>query len=226
MLSAEGSPAAPAAVDSDRAARRRAVLRYSPALAAVLLGLALSFWLFGRARDAEQARLRDQFAVLVQGAAGSVHAGLQSDIEILRSLGALYASSQAVERDEFSAFAQSALDLHRDIRALEWVPRVTRDQRQEFEAAARAAGLPGFRIVEGLGPPGEFVEAPARDDYFPIYYAEPQQANRLALGLDHAGAPDQREAMERARDSARPVATPFGELVRDAAGDSGASVFI
>ena len=56
MLSEEGSLVAQSAVHSDRAARRRAVLRYSPALAAVLLGLALSFWLFGRARDAEQAR--------------------------------------------------------------------------------------------------------------------------------------------------------------------------
>src|SRR5262245_65140026 len=98
MLSAEGSPVAPAAVQSERVARRRAVLRYLPALVAVLLGLALSFWLFGRARDTEQSRLRDQFAVLVQGAAGSVDARLQSDLEVLRSLGALYASSDAVER--------------------------------------------------------------------------------------------------------------------------------
>ncbi len=193
--------------------RRSAALRYLSVVAAAVLGFAFSLALFQRARELEDARLRDQFALIAQSAAGSLQARLEGDIEILRAVAGLYASSQGVERDEFRAFVQGALDQHPHVRAFEWVPRVTHPQREAFEAAARAAGQPDFGIVDTVGR-GEFVPAPPRDEYFPVYYAEPFESNRLAPGIDHAGDPLLREAMDRARDLAEPVATRWRDLAR------------
>jgi two-component system, sensor histidine kinase and response regulator len=206
--------------------RRRAGLRYLPVVAAAVVGFAFSFWLFERARELEEARLRDRFALIARAAADSLAARLDGDLEILRSLAGLYASSQNVERDEFRAFVQGALDLHLHLRAFEWVPRVTRAQRESFEAAARAAGLPDFGIVDAVAP-GEFDPAPPRDEYFPVYYAEPFESNRPALGIDHGSEPSRRAAMDRACDLAEPVATSWTELARGAGrGESATHVLI
>ena len=52
----------------------------------------------------------------------------------------------------------------------------------QFESAARAAGLDGYCFREH-GPDGELIPAGARATYVPVYMIEPLPRNGLAVGL-------------------------------------------
>ena len=125
---------------------------------------------------------------------------------MLRSIGGLFAASDAVERDDFHRFAQGALSHHRDIQALEWIPRVTDAERAAYEEAGRRDGLAGFQF-SGLNVQGQPVRAAQRVEYFPVFYVEPLVGNEAAAGFDLASDPTQFGALEKARDSGTVVAT-------------------
>ena len=67
-------------------------------------------------------------------------------MEVLHGLAAFFETRGKVSGEEFSNFVQGALDRQPELHALAWSPRVTRAERSQFEAEARAAGYPGFRI--------------------------------------------------------------------------------
>lgn len=100
----------------------------------------------------------------------------------LNSLAAFYASSQTVDRFEFSKFAGHLLKSDKNIQALEWVPKVSREQREEFEQRAVVDGFKGFHFKSIVNE--KLENAPESENYFPVYYVEPLDGNSEALGLD------------------------------------------
>lgn len=140
-------------------------------------------------------------------------------LEILHALQALFAVKPDVRRADFHRFVRSALHRMPELQALEWIPRVIRGQRAAFEAAARADGVVGFHFSEigpeGLRPAGE------REEYWPVYYAEPQAANRAVLGLDLGAHASRRLALDQAARSGEPTATAPLRLAQSADGRLG-----
>ena len=127
-------------------------------------------------------------------------------MEILHSVRALFEVKPGVTREEFRHFVQSALVRLPELQALEWIPRVTHAERSAFEAAARADGIAGFHFKE-IDASGQIAAAAEREEYFPVFYAEPVLTNAPALGLDLLADPKRREALERASQSGLPTAT-------------------
>ena len=110
------------------------------------------------------------------------------------------------------------------IQALEWIPRVSEDQRQSFERTISAETGAQFEIRE-RNASGE-LEAPAsRAEYFPVTLVEPLAGNEAAVGFDLASNPARLAALEIARDSGEGVATQRIRLAQETGEAYGFLVF-
>jgi diguanylate cyclase (GGDEF)-like protein len=116
-------------------------------------------------------------------------------LEAVNSVADLFIATGDVSRDEFGAFARSIRERIPNVKALEWVPRVTAENRAELEALAREE-MPWFRFHGG---PQRFAGAVgAGADRFPVYYVEPLEGNEAALGFDPPNHPIRQDAVRRA----------------------------
>jgi diguanylate cyclase (GGDEF)-like protein/PAS domain S-box-containing protein len=105
---------------------------------------------------------------------------------------------------EFSAFSSGILQRNPEIQALEWIPRITREQRGHFEQSVPAEHYKDFKIRE-QGSDGDLAPARDRKEYFPVLFVEPREGYSQAIGYDLASEPIRRQALETARTSGEPV---------------------
>ena len=153
------------------------------------------------------------------------------DKQIERSLEAVYAlrdffgASSQVTRAEFGVFASRSLATLPTVHALAWDPRVRSDERTRIEEEAQKDGLTQFRITE-RNAAGELVPAAARPEYVVVQYIEPMLRNAGVLGYDVYSQAERREALDRARDTSKAVATKRLRLVQDVAEQPGLLVFV
>jgi two-component system sensor histidine kinase UhpB len=150
--------------------------------------------------------------------ATSLERELDLSFEVLLAMKALGEVATNLERDGFRRFVAPFLERHPEVRALEWVPRVSAGDRESVEASARRAGFEGFRITERTEQ-GQLVRAGDRGAYYPVYFVEPLEGNEAALGFDLASDPARLSALDRARDSGTLQATAPIRLIQDSTGD-------
>ena len=146
------------------------------------------------------------------------------NLEELTAIQNFYLSSRYVDREEFRQFTHAPLKKHRAIHALEWIPRIRADERQQYESSTRAQGFLDFEIREMRA--GEMVPAEERAEYYPVGYVEPWEKNRKALGFDLASSPPRLETLEKARDTGEMLATERITLVQETGNQAGFLVFL
>jgi CHASE1-domain containing sensor protein len=102
-------------------------------------------------------------------------------------------------------------------------------ERAAYEQSARDDGLTDFQFrrwtPEGDSP-WTASESEWANEYVPAYLLEPYEANKSAIGIDVASNPTRREALRRARDSGRAVATARITLAQDAVEQAGFLIFV
>ncbi len=137
---------------------------------------------------------------------------LDRNLELLRALGGLFAASERVDEVEFGRFSQFMLANRPDLQAIEWAPRVRSTQRAAFERELQQvqAQQPYIFEVDASGP----HPAQLRQEHYPVRYAEPMRANRIARGFDLASEPERLRTLERARDSGKIAMTAPLELLQ------------
>jgi diguanylate cyclase (GGDEF)-like protein/PAS domain S-box-containing protein len=169
----------------DRA--RRETKRAAPAVAwgiatlAALIGLVVTAGVFAEFRQRGREALERRFQLVAAERSGAIIEKFKENLRDLDAVRRFFVGSEFVGRREFHRFVAPILQ-YRGFRALEWIPRVTRDQRAAFEIAAREDGFTEFRFTE-QDPEGRLVPAGDRDEYFPVYYLEPHAGNEAALGF-------------------------------------------
>jgi signal transduction histidine kinase len=126
---------------------------------------------------------------------------IEHSLGVVQDIGSFFDASRGVGRRQFREFVGPALKRDPSIRALQWVPRVTGEEKREFLARARR-GFQGFRITETAAD-GETVAASGRPEYFSVLYVQPYRSNKALLGFDLASVPTQRTALQQARDRGR-----------------------
>ena len=170
-----------------------------PALVAGAVGL-----LFSVAGAAAVARWEDrvnklEFENTAETQSIVMQNGMNEYISRLVALRTLFESSnEGVTRSEFETFSGRLFERYPGLLRIGWLPRITRKERAEYEAAAIADGVSGYRIrsLEGDG----FVTSPQREEYFPIFYSTEAKTSRV-YGMDYMSVPDRKAALERARDN-------------------------
>lgn len=125
--------------------------------------------------------------------------------------GAFLSATDEVSRSQFSLFVGETefIERYPGIVGVGFAARVSPEHLRRFIERNREDGAPAYTLRP----------ASKRPEYFPIQFLEPESEENLgALGYDMFSDPVRRKAMERARDSGRPVATGLVTLVQNRAG--------
>lgn len=162
----------------------------------------------------ENNRLEDRFRIRTQEAGTLFQVALKAEELIQESVAQLFVSSDEVTRQEFSEFVHWATEKNKHIQVVEWLPRITHEQRPNYEQQQRVYFGDDFSITEfvekdRLGP------ATQREAYFPITYLEPEWDNKQAPGFDPSSTPVSKSVIEAAIAEGRAIARPPLKILRD-----------
>ena len=124
---------------------------------------------------------------------------------LLRTLRGLFNASTKVTREEFANFSRHILNHFSGIQALEWIPKITLEKKQEYILNAREDGFPHFEITE-QDDKGQIITALSRPEYFPVYYVEPLDGNERAFGYDLSSNPVRNAALRESALSGMDIA--------------------
>ncbi|MGY6276030.1 EAL domain-containing protein [Methylomonas sp. MgM2] len=180
-------------------ARRRFVL-YPLLLILLVVVAAFKFSL----RQEDQ-RIADLFNRQVQLLHNAINQRMHEHLSTNAIMKALFESSKKVERDEFERFADSILVLRDSV--LEWTPRVTEAERQQWEQTQRA------KIRELSG--STLIPSKLKSVYFPITYLAPQAGNERAFGFDINSNPHIAPVIAKAMDDGVAMASDSIHLIQD-----------
>ena len=143
----------------------------------------------------------------------AISKNIDLNLQILDAVKALYNASNYVSRQEFNAFVTPLLSNYKNIKAIEWVPYITHEQRFIYEQSARVDGLVDFTLTE-IDASGNMVLANERDSYLPVYYVEPLEGNERALGLDNSANKLRLNTIDQSINSGDKIATGKINLVQ------------
>ena len=184
--------------------------RLRPVALPMLLFFGLFVAIFIRGSTWENDEQMLEFRLVSQQVLDKLRTRLEEQEVVLEQLERAFQRATPMSRTDFTVVAQSVLHRFAMVQAVEWAPRVGRDDRSAFEIAQRDE-VPGFEIREG--PPGP---AGTRDAFYPVTYVEPASGNEAALGLDLASDPDRHDAVEAALASGKVSVTQPMEPGHDA----------
>lgn len=108
---------------------------------------------------------------------------ITSAINTLSSISAFFRVQKSINQDSFSRFVESDAAIKTGIIALAWIPRITFDQRKQFELDMNKY-LRGYRKITEMNGHGIIVPAPKRDEYFPIQHLFNVLETEFFIGLN------------------------------------------
>jgi CHASE1-domain containing sensor protein len=194
--------------------------RHLPVLLAVCAGVGFSVVVFFVVRWWESRDIDAAFQSAAADRAFAVKKTFETEVGMLDLLRAALISDGKVERKEFGEVLQPFHSHDKSIEAIEWIPRVSKDKRKEFETAAQRDGFLGFQITEA-DKDGKMIPAKERAEYFPLYYAGPRPADKTIVGYDVGCEPTRLETLQLSCDSGKAVASGRISFVQDATGAGG-----
>ncbi|MEY3880771.1 MAG: hypothetical protein RIQ94_1567 [Pseudomonadota bacterium] len=191
----------------------------SVALPLVVLSVLVLFMLhFGKQHE------QNHISTLFEEQSNLLDNALQNEftqqVEISRNLKALFENSDSVTKSEFKNFTEVILKDHPSIQALEWIPRITTDNRRFYQQLLGAK----FSIQVPDGKQG-LKPSPLQTEYFPIAYVEPYQGNERALGLDITSKPNSYQAIQKARDSDKTTMSGMIRLIQDSGNQASVVIY-
>lgn len=187
-------------------------------ISTAVLGIAVSLTAAGVVHETAKARRHLELDQRLRGYGAALQQSIRQQVSVLHHLAAfLDAHDRTVDRETFRRFVAPILAREKGIQALEWIPRVRRQERAGLEAAVRRAGVEGFALRERAAG-GALVPAAPRDEHFPVLYLEPMAGNEAAFGFDLASDPLRRQALVQAREAGGPIASRAIRLVQQPTG--------
>ena len=180
----------------------------------LFIGLLFSYLGFYVTIDLENRTIKAEQQDITDLAIDALNKELAVSLNIISSIRSFYLASTFVSRSEFKLFTEAELKAHPSIQALEWIPHVSDELREDFRLKAVRDGLLSYDITE-RDAEGKLVPAKQRADYYPVYYIEPLQGNEAALGFDLASSEKRLTMLKQARRSRQIQATGSITLVQD-----------
>ena len=211
------------ALSASAALKDRKYSTYVIPLVIAVIGIAATITASRLFEDMQMQQLQEKTVTAMREHSGRLERYITLNMEALDSIKAFYGASENVDRTGFEIFVKSALEKYPNIQALSWIPNVPDEQRLQYEQRAKGDGLTDFSITERQN--GLVVPAAKRDHYFPVYFIEPLEKNKKAIGFDLASNPRRLMALNRARDTGKKVATAPITLVQEEAQQAGVLIF-
>ncbi|APZ90983.1 sensor histidine kinase [Fuerstiella marisgermanici] len=187
--------------------------------------VSLLFYLYASNMDAQRVQL--EFEREADRVANRLSDNLEVYKEVVHSISSFYAGSENVSRSEFNKFVRRALSRHDGIHALEWVPKVPAADRELMEQTARNDGLTGFHFQRWEGKEVWVAEdSHWADNYFPVFFMQPQAGNEGVWGIDLGSNSVRRQALETAASTGQAVATSGIQLAHETGTRAGFLLFV
>ncbi len=172
----------------------------------LLLGLILSLlgskFLFEYTREQQQLWIERN----AEAHSEQLQVSITTAINTLSSISAFFQVHENINQDRFSRFVESDAAIKTGILALAWVPRITHEQRDQFEIDQNKI-LRGYRSITEVNGHGLIVPAQKRDEYFPIQNLFANRDTELFIGLNLTARPSMRESIDEAMISGKLFAT-------------------
>jgi diguanylate cyclase (GGDEF)-like protein len=132
-------------------------------------------------------------------------------------------ANEEVTRSEFEVFGGRLFENHPGVLRVNWLPKIYRRERAEFEAAAINDGIPAYHIKSLAD--GVVSTAPDSEFYFPIYFSTERKISPV-YGMDYSTDPNRWATLERARDSDAVAVAPTRLFKNDDNGAHGVLVAV
>ncbi len=200
-------------------------LQYTWAGIIVAIGIAITLSGFIFTQRWGEVKAQNALSVASDRYATAMDRAMADYLNILNSINSFYAASSFVSRHEFDTFTGGFLRRQPGIQALEWIPRVTAETRQEYEARARRDGIADFAITE-RDADGNLVPARERDAYFPVFYVVPRAGNERVLGFDLGSDAARLSTLSKARITGRLAVSGRVRLVQETGDQFGFLAFL
>ena len=192
--------------DSATWTRKRRTAVVLPSL--VLLSLMTAFHWY--ANQQEMRRLQLVFERMSGGVQARLNRELTTAEDIVLTLQSYIETGASATPEEFSQFASQLVTRHGSVQALEWIPRVTDEQRQEGKLGD--ISLPEIRETDANR---AMVRAAQRSEYYPIVYVVPETGNERAVGYDITTNPKAGQALVLAAQTGAVTTSGPIQLVQD-----------
>ncbi|MBF0571431.1 MAG: response regulator [Candidatus Omnitrophica bacterium] len=180
-------------------------LRWGIAVIVVVFGSLITAGLFLQLQNTAWDRFQTAFMQRAVSRAQNVFLELGHQLDNLDGLRRfLEAIRSNVRLREFNQYTAPFLE-EAPIRAIAWIPRVTRENLSSYESSNSYVEN-NFKLYE-KDVLGKKIPVHDRDEYFPVYYVQPFEVNKAALGFDLSSETLRRLTIEKSRDEGRPVAT-------------------
>jgi PAS domain S-box-containing protein len=170
----------------------------------LLVGASATIAAFVALRTAEIGHSERLFTTWTSEQRDLLQSEVDSYVQVLLGVRALYDSSESVSADEFKRYTRGFLLRHPYMYSLDWMPRVKGKDRLAFETHASELLGVAYRILEATDE-DKIVVAGQRSEYWPLLYSESR--DRISpLGLDPFKRPAIAEAMKKSLRTNQPNA--------------------
>jgi len=180
-----------------------------------IIGSSLSVAGFFIVRQIEYFQVENKFDNIAQEHVLTVLDALHDATDMLKTTANFYQVNPRMDEQSFQQFTHLFLELHRYLLTMSWVPRITAEQRAEFEATLNSQ-FPAQILEQTVD--GRLVPANSRSTFFPVQYAAeqttyldssaiPDNLAETLVGLDLATLSKRAESIELAMQEGKLQAT-------------------
>lgn len=203
-------------------------LHYRSSIAAALtfvIGMVLIVILFRIVQDLERQSTYQEFSQAAHIRFLDIQGDFEESINAVYGLNSLFAVVKSVSREQFATFSAPLLARYPYIWSLNYRVFLHHSGRAAFEAEMRRT-YPNFTTITDRGARDELIPAPAHPEYLVTYYVQPHHGNEQVIGFNSLSNKNIFAALERARDTGLPSASPHIRLIVGRADQQGFLIFL
>lgn len=152
-------------------------------LLVILIGSALSTFGYLHSAQLEAKQRQAALEKLIRERQAQLQTKIATTVEILDAVASFISNIKKPTESSYDSFINPILKRHPEFWAVHWAPKVSHDQRNEFELELQERGYEqGITELE----PTTNTLSPSlvRSEYYPVLLTEPLHRNRSVIGFD------------------------------------------
>ncbi|MEI6512701.1 MAG: PAS domain S-box protein [bacterium] len=199
------------------------VVRHLDALLILFLGVILSSLVALNVRNSEMQDRQHEFQRLADARYQILEELLFRVQHDLESLARYIENDQNMSLRQFENFARQPHDTS-FIQALEWIPQISTQDKEGFEAKISNQYGKHFQITEKIAD-GSSIPVAKRDYYYPVCFVTHLRGNEKAIGFDLGSESKRLAALRNAITTGLPTASAAVTLVQETGTQNGVLIF-
>jgi len=188
------------------------------AFAILILGISISIGVQYVRNDKQLIEKTNQINLIISNQSIAIEHELSFSFSSVEILKYFFAKNQTISRKEFQNYTEPIYLENHSIKAISWVPKVTAEERTEFETEIRRERHDNSFFITERNDKNELIKATTRPNYFPVKYIEPIEENSAAIGYDIFSNDIRKATILNAINRKKIAITPRIQLVQDARG--------